>query len=282
MQPPVDAAAPREAVADETWRTVDGQAVLRSQVLQLLPESRHSDVRAQRQAAEALTDWLLALAAVTAEQRVTVQAQLDVSAREEARRSGGVEGWHVQLAARGQTEAAWRVQQETAAALDLQLAAEATTAVDEAALRHRYEKRPGRYQTVERVQLREWAVPLVAAAEGPQVQAARQRLEGMQKGGATAANERGWTTPADLDPALAKALAALQPGQVSGVVSTAWGLHVLQLMAREPARQLTLDEARPLLEAHLRAERQVLLRRARLQALRETAKMSWAGQLATP
>jgi parvulin-like peptidyl-prolyl isomerase len=274
--------ATRQAPDDETWRTVDGQPILRSQVMQLLPPARQGDLRAQRQAAEALTDWLLAIAPLTADQRAATQSQLDTAAREEVRRSGGVDGWHAQLAARGQTAAAWRLQQETAAALDVQLAAEASAAVDDTALRQRYEKRPGRYQTTERVQLREWAVPLPATADAAQLQVARQRLEAIQQAGEAGTSDRGWTTPGDLDPVLAKALATLQPGQRTGVLSTAWGLHVLQLLAREPSRQLTLDEARPVVEAHLRAERQVLLRRARLQALRERAKMTWGGPLATP
>ena len=67
----------------------------------------------------------------------------------------------------------------------------------------------------------------------------------------------------DFGHALAEALPGLPAGQWQGPVESPLGLHFLRITAIDPARRLTLDEARPRLRIdYLQAERQQRLREA--------------------
>lgn len=60
---------------------------------------------------------------------------------------------------------------------------------------------------------------------------------------------------AQLLPEMHDPVAGLQPGQVSEPVRSPSGFHVLKLLASQPARLATLEEARPRLQAALRERR---------------------------
>ena len=49
-------------------------------------------------------------------------------------------------------------------------------------------------------------------------------------------------------------MAALSPGDIAGPIPSEAGLHVLKLVAREPARQLSLEEVSPQLREVLRQQ----------------------------
>lgn len=68
----------------------------------------------------------------------------------------------------------------------------------------------------------------------------------------------GWVAQGDLVAPLEEAAFALQPGQVSEVISTPeptpGGFHLIKVEEREAAGQATLDEARPQIEPELRQQ----------------------------
>ena len=61
-----------------------------------------------------------------------------------------------------------------------------------------------------------------------------------------------WVRRDELVEPFANALAELQAGAVSGIVETQFGLHIIKLLGREPARQQSLDEVSEIIEEGLR------------------------------
>ena len=55
-------------------------------------------------------------------------------------------------------------------------------------------------------------------------------------------------------PEFAAAAFSMKPGQVSEIVETQYGYHIIKVEERLPARSISLDEARPQIVAHLKQE----------------------------
>lgn len=66
---------------------------------------------------------------------------------------------------------------------------------------------------------------------------------------------------------------ALQKNQLSGVLASKYGFHLLKLLDRRPRRRRTLAEATPALEKLLVAERRTQAERALLSSLRRAARI---------
>lgn len=62
----------------------------------------------------------------------------------------------------------------------------------------------------------------------------------------------GWLRREQLVAPFADALLSLEPGQVSGVVKTQYGFHLIKLLGREPARPQSFEEVQAGLEERLR------------------------------
>ena len=79
---------------------------------------------------------------------------------------------------------------------------------------------------------------------------AREMSDGTQalKGG-----DLGWVVrQSSLPPGLMEAAFELREGEVSEVIETVLGYHVIRLLERRPQRLMTLEEARPIVESDLR------------------------------
>jgi len=70
-----------------------------------------------------------------------------------------------------------------------------------------------------------------------------------------------------------KAVAGLQEGDVSDVIKMDNGLHIIKMAKKDPARQLTFEEARPLLENELRMSLADNRKKAWEHELRKDAKI---------
>lgn len=89
-----------------------------------------------------------------------------------------------------------------------------------------------------------------------------------EQGGALGSFQRGSHSKAFDDAAF-----ALREGEVSALVQTEFGFHVIKLERREPARALTFEEAAPDLRRRLLARREAETLKAWLTAARRSAKV---------
>jgi len=124
-----------------------------------------------------------------------------------------------------------------------------------------YEKHREEFARPERVKLRQ-----ILAGDRATAERARQQIEAgadfaevarklSRDPAAAGGGYQGEVSRADLPEAFADVIFSLQPGEVSSVVPAEYGFHIFQVVARAPAEQVPLDQAREEILGRLRRER---------------------------
>lgn len=146
--------------------------------------------------------------------------------------------------------------------------------VDEAVISERYEAQKQRFITPARRKVSHILIELAEDASDEEMQAADKRMQEVigklesgssfselareyseDPGSSESGGDLGWVDKGMMVPEFEQAMLALnEVGQVSEVVRSPFGLHLIRLNAYEPETGLELSEARPELEAEYRKE----------------------------
>lgn len=168
-----------------------------------------------------------------------------------------------------------------------------TVQVSDADARAFYDKNRQRMQTPPRAHVRHILIGLAPQASTDDRKAAHKKaqdlLQQLQNGGdfaqlaAQNSNDTGsaarggdlsWIRPGQMVPAFEKAAFALQqPNELSPVVQTRFGFHILQLVEREEAQVVPFEQAKGRLEVMLREEKVKQALRAHVQELKSKGKV---------
>lgn len=144
----------------------------------------------------------------------------------------------------------------------------ATVAVDDAALRKAYAENLDRFRTPERVRVRHILLK-TTDKPAPEVEKARKRMEDLLKqaraganfadlatknsedtGSAIKGGDLDWVVRGQMVPEFEKATFETKPGQISDIVTTVYGFHILKVEAREDAHVKPFEEV----QGELRSE----------------------------
>ena len=267
--------------------------VSRGDVAALVPGGLgQGDARLWAAAVELAVDASLVWNPLPLADRARISGQVEAQAVAPAAAAGGVQAWQSALALRWQTPQAWQLHRRTQLAVDVLLGAVLQAPIQAEEVAKYYAKHQTLYARAEQLRFAELAVHAETEAE---LAAARRALlnarEQLEQGrefaevsqlltngiAAARGHQRGWTSPSELDPRLAKALLGVQVGQTTAIVQTEFGLHLARLLERIPGHPLPLAQAEPLVIQHLLAERAVTLRLTKLQELRAAAPLEWSG-----
>ncbi len=125
----------------------------------------------------------------------------------------------------------------------------------------------------DRAAIRDQMVPILEQARSGEnfadlVQEYSDDYDTKSKGGDTGFFHRG-----QMVPAFEKAAFALAPGEISDMVETPFGMHIIRLEERRPARLLPLDEIREQLRDHVRKERMDAAVKKEIERLRKAAEI---------
>jgi parvulin-like peptidyl-prolyl isomerase len=227
------------------------------------------------------------------EQLVVDDATVDASFKETRAQFATQEAFETQLMRQGTDEQGFRVQARRMLSADryAQRVVDQRVKVTDADIEGFYRLNKGLFEKPEHVRVRTLAI-VAPAGQGPdERRAARRRIEALRqeivKGGDFDALARQHSQDptrqwgGELDPAPLASLpewmqgpvAKLKPGEISGVIETAAGYHLLKLDARVPGHKVPLAEARQGIYDYLQGSRAQEALEAAGKELRATAKV---------
>lgn len=168
-----------------------------------------------------------------------------------------------------------------------------TVKVSEAEARTFYDQNQARMKTPPRVHLRHILIKADPQAPAADRQKAREKAEGLlaqikdggdfaqlaagnsdDPGSKTQGGDLSWVTPGQTVPGFEKAAFALkQPNDLSPVVETRFGYHVIQLVERQEGQTVPFEQAKNRIGAMLRDEKMKEALRVHVQGLKTKEKV---------
>jgi parvulin-like peptidyl-prolyl isomerase len=125
----------------------------------------------------------------------------------------------------------------------------------------------------DRAAIRERMVPILERARAGEDFAALAREHSDDSATAGNGGDTGFFHRGQMVPAFEEAAFALQAGEISELVETPFGVHIIRMEQRKPARLLPLDEVRDPLREHMREEKMAAAVEAETARLRREAKV---------
>ena len=166
-----------------------------------------------------------------------------------------------------------------------------TVKVSEEDARKFYDQNPDKFTRPEAVKASHILLGVDEKATAEEKKAAREKAEKLRKelaGGADFAalakanstcpsskqgGDLGYFGKGQMVPAFEKAAYALKPGEISDVVETQFGYHIIKLTEKKAAEKVEFKEARPRIEEYLQNQKIVAAVSAYLEEARKSAKI---------
>jgi peptidyl-prolyl cis-trans isomerase C len=123
----------------------------------------------------------------------------------------------------------------------------------------------------DRAAIREQMEPILARARSGEDFAALARAHSDDAATSKQGGDTGFFPHGEMTPAFEEVAFALEAGEISELVETPFGVHILKLEERREPRLLPLDEVREQLRDHIQMERAEQAVRAEIERLREAA-----------
>jgi peptidyl-prolyl cis-trans isomerase C len=124
-----------------------------------------------------------------------------------------------------------------------------------------------------RAKARAQAADLLKQLKGGADFAVLARQFSQDQGSAANGGDLGFVPKGQTPPAFEKVAFALKPGQLSGVVETQFGYHIVKCMEHRPARQVPLAEASPRISQFLTEQQRQQKTAALVEGLKAKAKV---------
>jgi peptidyl-prolyl cis-trans isomerase C len=196
------------------------------------------------------------------------------------------------LASRGVTPEKLRGDMLNESSINNMMNAEAASAapVTDAEIRAFYEKNPQRFKQPEAVRASHILIRAAKDDEGARKKA-RSEIEGILKqakggkdfgdlarkhsadGSGQRGGDLGFFTKDRMVPEFANAAFALKPGQISGIVETTYGYHVIKVIERRPESDVPLDQVTEQVRQFLTQERHQEKAEAFVKVLKSKSKI---------
>jgi peptidyl-prolyl cis-trans isomerase C len=155
-----------------------------------------------------------------------------------------------------------------------------------------YQKNPTQFQQAERVrashilvgfpenadeaarnQARAKAAEILKDVKAGKDFAALAKQHSSDPGSGAQGGDLGYFQQGQMVPPFDKAAFSMQPGQTSDLVESQFGVHIIRVVDRQPARTVPLDEVRPRLEEYLAGQNRQQATQAFVDALKTKGKI---------